>query len=131
MAWRSLELACRGVPRYVLPGKPVGNALHGFFERGKISRVGESQIAVAEGTEAGARHRRDAGLVQEPRLQGPGGKTGTLDIRECIEGAARIGAAEAVQNVEGGNDIGAALGEGRDHALNWLARTRKSCDSSI
>jgi len=85
------------------------------FVQGLEARgVGEAQVAFAEGAEAGARYRRHAGLVQQPRLQRPGIESGARDVREGIEGAAWVGAAEPGQRAQRRDDVGAPFGKCRN-----------------
>src|ERR1700691_4592682 len=57
--------------------------------------VREPHIAFAMGAKAGARDRRDPGLFQQLRLEFLGVVAGAGDVGEGVEGAARVGAAEA------------------------------------
>ena len=59
--------------------------------------VGEAEIALAMRAEAGAGDGRDAGLFEQLRSGTCGVEAGAGDVGEGVEGAARIGAAEAGQ----------------------------------
>src|SRR5580658_8357695 len=102
-------------PFRALPLEPPGDARHRFLDGARAGRIGEAQIALAEGTEAGPRDRGDPGLVEEPRLERAAVETGPGDVGEGIEGASRHGAAETRKRVQRADDDRAPLGEGGDH----------------
>src|SRR6266436_9890262 len=77
--------------------------------------VGKAQIALAELTEARARHRRDPRFVEQLALQGAGVEPGARHIGEGVERATRPPAAKAGHAVQCCDDRLAALGEGGDH----------------
>src|SRR5208282_6892378 len=71
-----------------LAPQPIADTADGFPQCLKARRIGKTEMALAEGTEAGAGNGGDSGLIQKPRLQGSGIEAGVPDVGECIEGTA-------------------------------------------
>src|SRR5260370_39304260 len=92
--------------------EPCPDARHGLVERGEARRVGEAQIAVAEGAEAGAGDGGDPGLLEQAPLQRAAVEAGAGDVGGSVEGAARRGAEKAGEGGPRPDDHPPSLGGG-------------------
>src|SRR5208283_3227089 len=85
-------------------------------------RVGEPQETLAPVAETGAGQGRHPGLLQQPGLQIGRGLAGLGDVREGVERALRLEAADAGNVVEAGHDDVPAAPELGHHLIDRIPR---------
>src|SRR5262245_5931421 len=106
------------------PAHGLADVLHGIG-------VGKANVAFAMDAETGPGNRGHASYFQHLVLQVLGAHAGAGDIREHVEGAAGIEAADTRQLIEQRHDGAAALVEGRHHLMHLILRSLQGCDAGV